>query len=325
VKDLKNKVVMITGGSKGLGFVIAKHLVKEQCKLALCARSFEELEAARNEIRKLGAEALIAVCDVANKDAVDEFTKKVINHFGRIDILVNDAGIIIVGAMESFGPDEYHEAMDIMYWGIVHTTLSVLPHMKEKKVGQIINITSVGGKVSIPHLLPYSAAKFAAVGFSEGMAAELRKDHIYVTTVIPGLMRTGSYVNAYFQKDNKKEFKLFSLISTVPLVTISADSAARQTIKAMKNKKAMKVLGLPAKALIEFHHFFPETTTRFFGLVTKLLPASKGKMSFEKGENIRLKYKDSELPGFELIGKYVQQKHQPNLKLATSNNGQDSP
>lgn len=316
---------MITGGSKGLGFVIAKHLVKENCKLALCARSFDELATARNEIRKLGGEALISVCDVADKDAVDEFTNKVINHFGRIDILVNDAGIIIVGAMESFGLNEYHEAMDIMYWGIVNTTLSVLPHMKDKKEGQIINITSVGGKVSIPHLLPYSASKFAAVGFSEGIAAELRKDNIFVTTVIPGLMRTGSYVNALFQKDNKKEFKLFSLMSTAPLVTISADNAARQTIQAMKNKKAMKVLGLPAKALIEFHHFFPETTTRLFGLVTRFLPASKERTSFEKGESIRLKYEDSELPGFEQIGKYVQQKHQPNLKLIISDNDQAEP
>lgn len=310
---LNNKVVLITGGSKGLGFVIAKHLVKENCRLALCARSMDELLTAREEIKKLGGTALVSVCDVSDKDAVDLFVKKTISHFGGIDIVVNDAGIIMVGAMESFSRHEYEEAMNVMYWGIVNTTLSVLPHMKERKEGQIINITSVGGKVSIPHLLPYSAAKFAAIGFSEGISAELRKDNIFVTTMIPGLMRTGSYVNALFQKDNKKEFKIFSLMSTAPFITISADKAARLTIRAMKDKKVEKVLGLPAKALIEVHHFFPETSIKLFGFLAKFIPSEKHETTFVKGEFLKAKYDDAELPVFEQIGKAIQAKHQPNL------------
>ena len=274
--DLTNKVVLITGGSKGLGFVIAKQLVKENCRLALCARNMDELQAARQELKKIGGNALVSVCDVSDKEAVDVFVQKVIRHFGEIDIVVNDAGIIMVGAMETFTMHEYEEAMNVMYWGIVHTTLAVLPHMKERKQGQIINITSVGGKVSIPHLLPYSAAKFAAIGFSEGISAELRKDNIYVSTIIPGLMRTGSYVNALFQTNNKAEFKLFSLMSTSPLITISAEKAARLTIRAMKAKSVEKVLGLPAKpALIELHHFFPETSIKLFGFMAKFIPVRK--------------------------------------------------
>src|SRR5690606_19122277 len=127
--------------------------------------------------------------------------------------------------------------MDVMYWGIFHTTFAVLPHMKERGEGQIINITSIGGKVSVPHLLPYSAAKFAAVGFSEGMTVELRKHNIFVTTVIPGLMRTGSYVNALFQKNDRLMFKIFSAISSAPLLTITAKKAARLTIRAIKGRK----------------------------------------------------------------------------------------
>jgi short-subunit dehydrogenase len=314
---LDSKVVMITGGSKGLGFVIAKQLVKENCRLALCARDMEELMDAREEIKKAGGNALISVCDVSDKHAVDVFVQKVIRHFGEIDIVVNDAGIIMVGAMESFSMHEYEEAMNVMYWGIVNTTLSVLPHMKERKQGQIVNITSVGGKVSIPHLLPYSAAKFAAIGFSEGVAAELRKDHIYVTTIIPGLMRTGSYVNALFQRDNKTEFKLFSLMSTAPLITISAEKAARLTIKAIKSKQVEKVLGLPAKAIIEIHHFFPETSIKLFGFFAKYIPSAKEHTDFVKGQFIHDKFHDAELPGFEQIGNFIKHKHQPTLTKRT--------
>lgn len=315
VKKLNDKVVLITGGSKGLGFEMARQLTKEGCKLALCARDFRELEVARRELKKLGGEAFISVCDVTKKEDVEKFTKKVLSHFGQIDVLINDAGIIIVGAMESYSAEEYTAAMDVMYWGMVNMSLAVLPHMKERKAGQIVNITSVGGKVSIPHLLPYTCAKFAAVGFSQGIGAELRKDHIFVTTIVPGLMRTGSYVNALFQKNNKKEFKLFSLMSTAPLLTISAESAARQTIRAMKAKKAQKVLGLPAKVLIEMNHFFPETMNRLLGVVSRVLPSSEEQTSFEKGEVIQAKFKDSEVPLFQQIGKHVQKKHQPALKL----------
>jgi short-subunit dehydrogenase len=313
MKNLSNKVVLITGGSKGLGFVLAKHLIKEKCKIALCARSLKELKVARDELRAIGGDPFISVCDVSNRKAVDNLISEVIKHFGQIDILVNDAGVIMVAPMESYPLHKYHEAMDIMFWGTVNTTLAVLPYMKNKKTGQVINITSVGGMVSIPHLLPYTASKFAAVGFSQGITAELRKDNIYVSTIVPGLMRTGSYVNAFFQENNKNEFKLFSMMSTAPILTISADKAARETIRAIKNRTVLKVLGLPAKVLIELNHFFPETTLKFLSLVSRFLPAATRQTGFEQGLSIRKKFKDAELPVFEQIGKKVQEKHQPSL------------
>lgn len=315
MKNIRNKVVLITGGSKGLGLELAKQLTKQHCKLALCARSMEELQKAKAEVDRLGGSVFISPCDVADKVSVKKLIQQVINHYGHLDIVINDAGIMIVGAMESYRDKEYEDAMNVMYWGIVNTTLAVLPHMKQRQEGQIINITSIGGKVSIPHMLPYTSAKFAAVGFSQGITAELRKDNIYVTTIIPGLMRTGSYTNALFQKDNKNEFKLFSMMSTAPLITISAEKAARETLKAANRKAAVKVIGLPAKILKELYHFLPETMISFFGFVSKYLPATKEKTDFEKGEAIRQKFSDAEMSVFEEIGKYVQMKHQPTTKL----------
>ncbi len=305
------KVVLITGGSKGLGYTLAKHLIQEQARLILWARSQEELKRAQAELHELGGHADIQVCDVCKMEEVKAQIHNIIALYGHLDIVINCAGIMIVGPMESYSRQEYKTAMDVMYWGIVNTTLAALPHMKEMKNGQIVNITSVGGMVSIPHMLPYTASKFAAVGFSLGAAAELRKENIFVTTVVPGLMRTGSYINAFFQENNKSEFKLFSLMSTAPLLTMSSDKAARLTLQAMKKKKVLKVLGMPAKALIGLQHLMPETTVMFFNLVSRFLPAKDDVREFERGEEIRKNFEDSEVPVFSEIGKVVQEKHQP--------------
>lgn len=306
MRDLKDKVVLIIGGSRGLGFTLAQHLSKEGCRLVLCARNLKELQLAQ---QRLPGEVLIAVCDVALPEQVENLIQIVLKQFGQIDVLINDAGVMMVGAMESYSRREFEEAMDVMYWGIVNTTFAVLPHMKKQRRGQIVNITSIGGLVSVPHLLPYVSAKFAAVGFSLGCAAELRKDHIAVTTIVPGLMRTGSYVNAFFQQHNKKEFKLFALISTAPLITISADKAARLIVRAIKNKTPIKVLGLPAKVLLKLNDLFPTLMIRSFSAVSRFIPSKKERSTFVPGEDIREEYPDTEVPLFREIGKYVQRKH----------------
>src|SRR5690606_26524259 len=147
-------------------------------------------------------------------------------------------------------------------------------------------ITSIGGKVSIPYLLPYCTAKFAAVGFSEGITAELRKHNIFVTTIVPGLMRTGSYVNALFQKDNRMMFKIFSGMSSAPVLTMTAKKAARLTIRAIKGRKAIKVLGFPAKVLILLRYLFPETLNYILSYTAKLLPGDETQKSLVKGRDI---------------------------------------
>lgn len=307
---LKDKVVLITGGSKGLGVVLAEQLISEKCKIAICARNEQELHNAQLHLQEKGAEVFTKVCDVGVREEVDELIGTVINHFGKLDIIINNAGIIMVGPMESFKPDDYQKAMDVMYWGIANTTLSALPYMKERKSGHIVNITSVGGKVSVPHLLPYDASKFAAVGFSEGSAAELRKDNIYVTTIVPWLMRTGSYVNALFQKGNRKEFKLFSFMSSAPLLTLSADRAASQIIQAIKEKKSYKVVGTQAKLAIEAQHLFPNLTTKMFGVIAQLIPASHEPTGLEKGKQIEDRDENAEVPGIRKFGRKAQERHQ---------------
>lgn len=310
MKDLTEKVVLITGGSKGLGLALARALVKERCRIALCARTPEDLELTKVELKSMGGDVLVGACDVSKKEEVDHFVEEVLGRFGKIDIVINDAGIIMVGSMESFTRAEFESAMNVMYWGIVNTTEAVLPSMKRNGFGQIVNVTSIGGVVSIPHLSPYCSAKFAATGYSLGISSELRSQGIYVTTIVPGLMRTGSYVNALFQKGNRKEFKLFSAMSTAPVITISTDKAVREIILAIKKKSIFKILGLPAKVIHQLHHFFPETMVRFYSALEKFIPSRHSKTEFIPGENIRVNSARSELPGFKGVGEVIRRKFQ---------------
>src|SRR5919202_1140006 len=209
--DLAGKAALVTGGSRGLGFLVARELARGGAKVAIVARDRAELERAQSALEAEGAQVLALVGDVADKNRVDEVVKTVITHFGGLDVLVNNAGVIQVGPVTAMTQDDFKLCLDIMFWGVLHPTLAVLPHMRERRSGRIVNVTSIGGKISAPHVLPYSTAKFATVALSEGLRAELARDGIAVTTVVPGLMRTGSHVNAYFKGDQAKEFVWFSL------------------------------------------------------------------------------------------------------------------
>jgi short-subunit dehydrogenase len=193
-----------------------------------------------------------------------------------VDILVNNAGQIQVGPMPTATVQDFEDALGVMFWGSLYPTLAVLPQMRARRSGRIVNITSIGGKVSIPHLLPYTCAKFAAVGLSEGLRAELGREGISVTTIVPGLMRTGSHLNAVFRGQQEQEFTWFSLGASLPLVSMDAERAAQQIVRATQRGEAERILSLPANLLERFHGLFPGTTSNLLHVVNRLLPASNG-------------------------------------------------
>lgn len=273
--DIRRQSVLITGASRGLGFALAQEFARLKCRIAICARNQDELDAAALELRKAGVEVLTIACDVTKRDEVQKMVQQVIARFGQIDILVNNAGVIQVGPLRSQTLADFQEAMDVMFWAHVYTTLAVMPHMVARRSGRIANITSIGGKIAMPHLIPYSSAKFAAVGFSEGIAAELAKDGVTVTTVCPGLMRTGSHENAYFKGDHRKEYAWFSLGASSPLTAISARRAARSIVNAVRRGQAEIILSIPAKAAALFHGIAPGTTTKILGAANRLMPGSE--------------------------------------------------
>jgi NAD(P)-dependent dehydrogenase (short-subunit alcohol dehydrogenase family) len=274
--DLRGKVVLITGGSRGLGLVLAREFARQGARLALCARDEEELERALDDLGARGILATGMVCDVSDPTQVQEMANGFLRYFGRIDVLVNNAGVIQVGPMEVMTLADYEEAMRVHYWGPLYATLAVLPQMKQRHEGRIVNITSIGGKVAVPHLLPYAGSKFALVGLSEGLRAELMKDGILVTTVVPGLMRTGSPRNAFFKGQHEAEYAWFKIGDSIPLFSTSAERAARRIVRACRHGDAELTLTLPAQLAVAFHGLFPGLTADILALVNRSLPAPGG-------------------------------------------------
>jgi NAD(P)-dependent dehydrogenase (short-subunit alcohol dehydrogenase family) len=310
--DLHGQVALVTGSSRGLGFLLARELARQGCRIVICARDDEELARAREALEREGATVLAARCDVADRREVEGLIGEINTCFGRIDLLVNNAGTIAVGPVETMTIPDFEQAMGVMFWGMVYPTLAVLPQMRERRSGRIVNITSIGGKVSVPHLLPYSSAKFAAVGFSEGLGAELARDGIQVTTIVPGLMRTGSYLNAFFKGQHEGEFTWFGLGSALPLISISAERAAREIVKAAKRGEPERILSLPANLLARFHGLFPSTTIDLLALINRLLPAATdgGGTAIERGQEVQERLHSPLLDTLTTLGRTAARRYQ---------------
>ena len=280
--ELRGKVVLITGGSRGLGLALANELGSRGARLALCARDKAELEKACASLRESGIEAYSFPADVTKTSEVPELANRIANQLGSIDVLVNNAGRISVGSFDSLTHEDYEAAMDLMFWAPVNLTYAVLPHMRAKGSGKIVNITSIGGRVSVPHLLPYSCAKFALVGFSNGLTVELKKKGIDVLTVVPGLMRTGSYLNAEFKGAAKQEFAWFGVLGNLPGFSVAAGRAAKEICNAIMEGKDIWTISVPAKVLVALEALVPEINRTVFEAANRFaLPDSQAKESVQ--------------------------------------------
>ncbi len=270
--DMNGKVVLITGGSHGLGLALARGFAKQGALLALCARGETDLQAAAVHLRERGSEVYTFPCDVGDRVQAEQAVAETVRRFGRLDVLVNNAGVIQVGPVDTLTIEDFERAMDTMFWGVVYTSLAALPHLRRQPEARIVNVTSIGAKVAVPHLLPYSCAKFAAAAFSEGLRAELSGSPVKVVTIAPGLMRTGSYLNARFQGDAEGEAAWFSVASSTPGIAMNANRAAGQIISAARTGTAEKTLSLPAVAIARLHGLFPGLTSDILGMAGRFLP-----------------------------------------------------
>lgn len=288
-ESLAGQVVVVTGGSSGLGLEMAREMAGEGARLVICARTEEELERAREDLAARGAEVLAVPCDVGVEDDARPLIERTIEHFGRIDVLVCNAGVIQVGHIHSLTSEDFRRAMDIMYFGTLYPILAAIPHMREQRSGRIALVTSIGGKMAVPYLMPYDAAKFAAVGLGEGLRAELASDGITVTTLIPGLMRTGSYLNAQFageEQGREAMYRIFSTMSSLPLLTTTAEAAAHNFLKAIRRGDAYFIYPPQYVLAAKFHDIAPATTTRIMSLASRLFPPTGDEKEIVEGESI---------------------------------------
>ena len=270
--SLEGKVVIITGGSRGFGLVLARHLADRGAKLALCARSADDLELARQELEARGTEVIAMTIDVTQNEEVKAMVRDVIQRYGRVDVLINNAGIIQVGPQHLMEVEDYEVAMRTNFWAQLYAMQAVIPHFAERGGGRIVNITSIGGKIALPHLLPYTASKFAAIGLSEGMHAELKKYNIHVTTVIPNLMRTGSPLHADIKGDHEKEYAWLKHADSNPLLSQDPDTTAKRIIQALEYGESEVTLTFTGKLAGFIKGFAPQWVNLFMALANRLLP-----------------------------------------------------
>lgn len=289
----RGKVVVITGGSRGLGLALAEEFGRRGAQLVLAARNEAQLAEARRLLLDRGAvrsldDVLIVPADLRKPEDASRLIDEATRRFGRVDVLINNAGVITVGPIENQTLEQFREVMDSNFYSGLHCTLAVLPQMLERRAGSIANVASVGGRISVPHLLPYCASKFAAVGLSEGLGIELRSRGIRVTTICPGLMRTGSHRNALFTGDSSREYQWFSLAANTPGASASARHAAKKIANGIAAGCAEITITPQALLAARFGNISPEAKRIAMMAMYMALPdAEDGQNSPRRGEDVR--------------------------------------
>jgi NAD(P)-dependent dehydrogenase (short-subunit alcohol dehydrogenase family) len=291
--DFAGKSVVIFGGSRGLGLVLAREFASEGARVVLVARKAEELERALGDLEGRGAAVMTIPCDITDSHQIEATIDRIIDERGTIDVLINAAGIIQVGPVEHMTVADFQDAMSTHFWGPLATILAALPHMRRAGARRIVNISSIGGKIAVPHLLPYCASKFALTGLSEGLGAELAREGFRVTTVCPGLMRTGSTYNAWFKGQHRLEFAWFHTSDSIPGISIGARRAARQIIDACRHGDAELIVTPAARLAVLLNATCPGTVATTMKLANRMLPSP----DHEGGDEAR--------PGWQSVSRLV--------------------
>ena len=287
------KVVVITGGSRGLGLAMAEEFGRRGARMVLAARDEAELNRARCQLLEGGSlrfeeDVLTVAADLREPAEAERLIREATSRFERVDLLINNAGVITVGPVENQTLEQFREVMESNFYTGLHCTMAVLPQMVLRRGGSIANIASIGGRVAVPHLLPYTASKFAVVGFSEGLGMELRAKGIRVTTICPGLMRTGSHRNAIFTGDAEREYRWFSLAANVPGASASASAAARKIADGIAAGAAEITITPQAWLAARFGNLSPELKRLVMSSAMMALPDPvEGYPEGRRGEDVR--------------------------------------
>jgi NAD(P)-dependent dehydrogenase (short-subunit alcohol dehydrogenase family) len=274
--DLAGRVVMITGGGRGLGRQIAEEVAQQGAKLAICGRDAEEIAEATAALRAQGTEVLGAPCDAADPDQVNAFVQRVIDRFGRIDVLVNNAGQGFVGPFSALRAEHMEDAMRNIFWVQYYPTMAVVPHMRWQGFGRIVHISSIGGKMPVPHLASYTAAKHAVTGWAHTIGAELAADNIHVSVITPPPLRDGAPLFGWYNGQREQEFLWFSAMANAPLMSSNPRRVARVVGDAARHGDADRAVTAFSWLASRAHALAPNFMSKLFSLYASMLPSEAG-------------------------------------------------
>jgi short-subunit dehydrogenase len=275
-RSFLGEVVVITGGSRGLGLELARQFGRDGALPVLLARDEEELAKAVDELSASGIEARSWRCDLCDSGEINRVIHEIAESCGGIDLLVNNAGQMLVGPLATMTKEDFERGLAIHLWAPLHAARAALPFLRNAKKPGIVNIVSIGGRIAVPHMAPYCVSKFALAGWSAAIQAELALQGISVTTVFPGLMRTGSHVNAKFKGDAQKEFTWFSIAAGFPGISIDPGRAASRIVAAARNGSPELIIGWSAKTATVIDALIPGVTRRMIALANRFLPSGDG-------------------------------------------------
>lgn len=268
---LNGSVALVTGGTRGLGLQVAREFGATGAAVVVCGRNRDNLDRAVADLADRGIDAHGVLCDVTDREQVRALVGETIERFGRLDAVVNNAGVMRVGPADAMEDAYFTESMDIMYWGPFNVAREALPHLRRTE-GALVNITSVGAYLTVPHLLPYSVAKHASAALSEGLAAETAGTGVRVTTVVPGLMRTGSHRGVLFIGEPEREYTWFALLAGMPLLSVDSRRAARRIVGAAASGRGFVTLHPTTRLGMAARGLAPGLTQQAMGLVARVLP-----------------------------------------------------
>lgn len=265
----RGRVVLITGGARGLGFALARTFADRGAVVWLAARHGDQLDRAVERLRRDGGDVHAQVADVRDPDAVARLIAAVVSRHGRLDAVVNNAGVITAMPFDNAELNDFRDSLDTHFWGPLHVIRAALPWLRQHRGSHIINVSSIGGRVGVPHLAPYCAGKFALAGLSEVLRAELAGEGVWVTLATPGLMRTGSVGRVQVRGDHVAEARWFAALSATSLTSQDAMRAARQIVAAASRREAAVTPGWQARVQHVASTLTPELSAALLAVVSE--------------------------------------------------------